>query len=70
MKFDKAINEGLTNPVGIKLVKQAVQALGKRASRNKIKEYIKTNLVNNPRHFKGNEEFIDGAIDSLKNGNL
>lgn len=70
MRFSKAVNESLVNPAAIKLVKQAVQVLGKSANKKKIKEYIKSNLVKNKQHAEKNDEFIDGAIDAIKSGQI
>lgn len=70
MKFNKAINESLVNPAAIRLVRKAVEALGKEADKKKIKSYIKNNLVKNKDHADKNEEFIDGAIDAIKSGKL
>lgn len=69
MKFNKAIDESLTNPTAIKYVKQAIEALGKKASKEKIKDYIKNNIKSKS-HFTSNLEFIDGAIDAIKKNQL
>lgn len=70
MRFNKAVNEGLVNPVAMKLVRQAMKDLGKNANKKKIKEYIKSNLVKNKEHAERNDGFIDGAIDSIKSGQI
>lgn len=70
MKFNKAIDESLVNPAAIRLVRKAVEAIGTNVEKNKIKSYIRNNLVKNKTHAEINDEFIDGAIDAIKSGKL
>lgn len=69
MKFNTAINEGLTTPAAISLVNKAIKALGKNANKEKIKNYIK-NSVKNKQHYEANLEGIDAAITAYKKGQL
>lgn len=69
MNFNVAINEGLTSPAAIKLVKKAIEELGKSASRDKIKKYIRNN-VKNKQHYEANLEGINAAIIAHKKGQL
>lgn len=70
MKFNEVINEGLTTPAAIKLVNKAVKALGKNANREKIKNYIKNNIVRNKQHYDANVEGIEAAISAFKKGHI
>ncbi|MFW6028971.1 MAG: hypothetical protein ACOCRO_01820 [Halanaerobiales bacterium] len=70
MKFNDAINEGVTTPAAMKLVRMAIKELGKDTNKKKIMDYIKNNLVKNKSHYDSNIEAIEAAIDGHKKGQL
>lgn len=72
MKFYKAANiqESMTNPQALKLVGQAVKAVGKGASYDKIINYIKNELVKHPENIDKNLEHYKGAIEAYKKGKV